>query len=311
MKPIVENMGLAWQTQQRKLSANKERWGITIMVIPTPSGMQEALCMPVRKLPAYFGTISPNRVRKEIRERIILYQNECDDVLWNYWTGQEVKTKAKQKAIEEKKWLPLMERNEMAEELKRQWDSGPQKALPPPPATLDRLSHQSDPERKELTAMINAWVGVAPIHYAGARAIVNAHIGVKTVDEMTVTQVKQAIQFVMEKIKEAGQQGIPQQALPSVDHWATLSPLFAEMWQATSRAEDLAYTIYREMDKITSGIPLHPQRLDSIPHPWVLYLKDSLRFSFNTLESATKSLKQDILTLEGVAKHYWKEKRYS
>lgn len=89
MKPIVENMGLAWQPQARKLTACKERWGITIMVIPSASGEQETLCMPVRKLPAFLNTINPKKVRPELRERIELYQNESDDVLWEYWTNQQ------------------------------------------------------------------------------------------------------------------------------------------------------------------------------------------------------------------------------
>ena len=88
MKPIVENMGLAWQTQARKLTSCKERWGITMMVIPSTSGEQNTLCMPVRKLPAYLASINPNKVRPELREKIIRYQNECDDVLWNYWTKE-------------------------------------------------------------------------------------------------------------------------------------------------------------------------------------------------------------------------------
>ena len=46
--------------------------------------------MPVRKLPAYLASINPNKVRPELREKIILYQNECDDALWNYWMkGQQ------------------------------------------------------------------------------------------------------------------------------------------------------------------------------------------------------------------------------
>lgn len=88
MKPIVENMGLAWQSQLQKLNANKERWGITIIVIPSASGEQQTACMPVRKLPAYLASINPNKVRPELREKIIRYQNECDDVLWNYWTKE-------------------------------------------------------------------------------------------------------------------------------------------------------------------------------------------------------------------------------
>lgn len=86
VKPIVENLDLAWQTQQRKLQLNSERWGITIMVIPSEGGQQQTLCMPVRKLPAFLASINPKKVRAELRPKIELYQAECDDVLWNYWT---------------------------------------------------------------------------------------------------------------------------------------------------------------------------------------------------------------------------------
>lgn len=88
MKPIVEGMGLAWQVQQRKLAANPERWGITKMVIPTVGGYQETLCLPLRKLFGWLQTISPNKVKADIRANVIRYQNECDDVLWQYWTNQ-------------------------------------------------------------------------------------------------------------------------------------------------------------------------------------------------------------------------------
>ena len=85
MKPIVENMGLAWQTQQRKLTDNNERWGITMMVIPSEGGGQQTLCMPVRKLPAFMASINPKKVRPELREKIELYQAECVDSLLNVW----------------------------------------------------------------------------------------------------------------------------------------------------------------------------------------------------------------------------------
>ena len=64
----------------------------------------------------------------------------------------------------------------------------------------DRPSRRSDPERKSLTAIINTWVGMAPIHYAAARAQVNAHFGVASVDRLTVAQVREAIQWVQRKI---------------------------------------------------------------------------------------------------------------
>ncbi|EGR1514144.1 hypothetical protein D6089_20175 [Vibrio vulnificus] len=90
MKPIVEGMGLAWQVQQRKLTANQDRWGITKMVIPSNGGDQAALCIPLRKLFGWLQTISANKVKPELRDKVIQYQNECDDVLWEYWTDAQV-----------------------------------------------------------------------------------------------------------------------------------------------------------------------------------------------------------------------------
>lgn len=102
MKPIVEGMGLNWASQTAKLNANKERWGIAMIATPSASGDQQTLCMPVRKLPAFMASINPKKVREELRERIRLYQDECDNALWDYWTkGQATRRgwKPGQKAL--------------------------------------------------------------------------------------------------------------------------------------------------------------------------------------------------------------------
>lgn len=92
MKPIVENLGLGWSSQRQNLDSNRDRWGVTMIVIPSDSGDQEMVCMPVRKLPAYMNSINPKKVRAELRAKIELYQNESDDALWKYWTdGQAVR----------------------------------------------------------------------------------------------------------------------------------------------------------------------------------------------------------------------------
>lgn len=88
VKPYCEVLGLAWQPQARKLDANKDRWGITIMVIPSPGGLQETICLPLRKLPAYLYSIDPRKVKSEVRAKVELYQSECDEVLWRHWAGQ-------------------------------------------------------------------------------------------------------------------------------------------------------------------------------------------------------------------------------
>ena len=80
--------------------------------------------------------------------------------------------------------------------------------------TVSPLSKRTDPERKQLTAIINTWVGMAPIHYASARAQVNAHFGVTGVDKLTVEQVKEAIRWVQAKI-DALPAPAPATALPS------------------------------------------------------------------------------------------------
>lgn len=86
MKPIVEGMGIDWAGQYTKLKANLSRWGIEMISIPSQGGEQDMLCMPLRKLAGWLMTIHPNKVKPEIRDRIVAYQNECDEALWRYWT---------------------------------------------------------------------------------------------------------------------------------------------------------------------------------------------------------------------------------
>jgi len=91
MKTIVESMGLDWASQFVKFKNNAQRWGIVKITIPTLGDMQEAICLPLRKLAGWLATISPNKVRPELREKIRMYQNECDDALWDYWTKGQAK----------------------------------------------------------------------------------------------------------------------------------------------------------------------------------------------------------------------------
>jgi len=91
VRPIVEGMGIRWQSQHRKLATNQRRWSVIMMMTETKAGPREALCMPLRKLAGFLATIEPRKVRPEIRAKIELYQAECDDALWDYWTkGQAV-----------------------------------------------------------------------------------------------------------------------------------------------------------------------------------------------------------------------------
>lgn len=86
MKPVVEGMGLAWGAQFLKIS---QRFGSTISeieMVAQDGKTRLMVCLPLRKLPGWLYTIYPNKVRPDLADRIIRYQEECDEVLWNYWT---------------------------------------------------------------------------------------------------------------------------------------------------------------------------------------------------------------------------------
>lgn len=101
MKPIVEGMGMNWAAQHAKLKTNADRFCIANIAIQIPGDDQarETLCMPLRKLPGWLMTINPKKVAIGIRKTVILYQNECDDALWNFWTKGEAVNKRKAPAL--------------------------------------------------------------------------------------------------------------------------------------------------------------------------------------------------------------------
>lgn len=86
MRSVVTNMGLDWASQYTKLNSNSGRWGVVIIATPSLGGVQEAVCMPLRKLASWLMTINPIKVAPDLREKIVRYQEECDDALWDYWT---------------------------------------------------------------------------------------------------------------------------------------------------------------------------------------------------------------------------------
>lgn len=101
MKPLVDGMGIDWKSQHRKLAANQRRWGMVIMTTPSASGDQETACIPLRKLPGWLSTLEPRRVKSDsAREKIELFQEECDDALWQYWNdGHSINPRAQQPAV--------------------------------------------------------------------------------------------------------------------------------------------------------------------------------------------------------------------
>ena len=85
-RPICENLGIDWKGQHSKLSGDLGRWNFDIITTVASDGKnREMFCIPLRKLPAWLFSISTRKVKSEFKDKLIKYQEECDDVLWSYW----------------------------------------------------------------------------------------------------------------------------------------------------------------------------------------------------------------------------------
>ena len=144
MKPIVEGMGLDWKSQHKKISQRFSN-GMVEITIPSAGGVQAMICMALRKLAAWLNSISPNKVRPEIRDKVIQYQEECDDVLYEYWTkGHVVNPRKAKKALQGKITT------EQQEAIKQ----------------LVMSRGQSLPKEKQAKAMITMWSSLKS-HFGG------------------------------------------------------------------------------------------------------------------------------------------------
>lgn len=107
MKPIVENLGMSWGTQQQKLARHIGKFGCIHMNIPSAGGIQKMLVLPLKKLNGWLFSINPEKVRADIRDKLIQYQEECFTVLHDYWTKGEAKSDRKQRKSTATQLTPL------------------------------------------------------------------------------------------------------------------------------------------------------------------------------------------------------------
>lgn len=142
MKPIVKGMGMDWMGQLNKL---RQRFSSTIeeiSMVAEDGKRRKMVCLPLRKLAGWLQTISPNKVKPEIRDNVIQYQDECDDVLYNYWT--------KGAAVNPRKLSVMEELNQACADMRRD---------------------------KQIASLfgtgLNEWKGVKANHVSKIKALVN------------------------------------------------------------------------------------------------------------------------------------------
>lgn len=83
IRPICELIGVDWNGQRRRINRDpvlsEEVQGVD--VTSTPGGKQEMLCLPLDYISGFLFGINADRVKPELRERVVRYQRECYKIL--------------------------------------------------------------------------------------------------------------------------------------------------------------------------------------------------------------------------------------
>ncbi|HCJ5896673.1 phage antirepressor N-terminal domain-containing protein [Shigella sonnei] len=137
MRQIVENIGIDWTGQSVKLRKMKDKFNCRdISMVAADGKLRKLLCIPLKKLNGWLFSINPEKVRADIRDKLIQYQEECFTVLHDYWTKGHVVNPRKAK-----KALPGKITTEQQEAIKQ----------------LVMSRGQSLPKEKQAKAMITMW----------------------------------------------------------------------------------------------------------------------------------------------------------
>lgn len=86
IRPICEALGLNWSGQYLRITRDPVlSKGVCVMQTPSGGGVQETLTLPLDLLNGWLFGIDSRRVRPEVREQLIAYQEECYAVLARHW----------------------------------------------------------------------------------------------------------------------------------------------------------------------------------------------------------------------------------
>lgn len=90
MKTICQSIGLDWRGQRQRILRHPVlSKGVVMINTPSKGGIQKHLTLPLNKLNGWLFGVDASRVKPEIREKLVEYQEECFDVLSDYWQKGE------------------------------------------------------------------------------------------------------------------------------------------------------------------------------------------------------------------------------
>ena len=88
VKPIADALGLDWRSQRARMARDPILTeGRVTMTIPSQGGPQETVCLRLDLIHGWLFTIDHDRVKPELRERVLLYKRHCYAALNEYFHG--------------------------------------------------------------------------------------------------------------------------------------------------------------------------------------------------------------------------------
>lgn len=81
---VCKYIGLNPKSQRDKIKSDPS-YESKLIKIKTNGGMQEVFTIPLSKLNGWLFSINPNKVKPEVKQKLIEYKKECFDVLNNYF----------------------------------------------------------------------------------------------------------------------------------------------------------------------------------------------------------------------------------
>ncbi len=98
LRPLFENLGLAWSKQRTKLLSDPVLSSVIDEKSITSKGKDgktykvKMLCLPLEYINGLLFKINPNKIpNPQVREKVILYQKECYKALYEYFLGDVVR----------------------------------------------------------------------------------------------------------------------------------------------------------------------------------------------------------------------------
>ncbi|HHF7238533.1 phage antirepressor N-terminal domain-containing protein [Haemophilus influenzae] len=155
MKPICENIGLAWEPQVLRIKRDEVlSQGMIVMITPTNGGNQNMICLPIEYLNGWLFGIDINRCKPEIRDTLIKYKKECYQALHDYWFNGKAERKT----------------------------------------TVD--------DRTGLRNAVNMLVSKKGLIYSDAYHLIHQRFNVESIEDLTLEQLPQAVEYVHKIILE-------------------------------------------------------------------------------------------------------------